>query len=166
MRKGAYLLLLLMFFTGCQLLVKDPVVTVQDLTVVSLQGGGARMELRLNVKNPNPFDVRLLGYNYDLKVMELPLAKGAAREKISFPSGAETELRLPILIPFADLLEIFKRKPDPENIPYQLSAGLDLKTPLGRMTVPVNRNGTYAIPKQYRPPAMLNKLSDFLRMNR
>jgi LEA14-like dessication related protein len=156
----------LVLFTGCKLLVKEPVVTVKDLSVVSLQGGGAGMELRLNVKNPNPFDLRLLGYNYDLKVMDLPLAKGAAREEVKFPSGGEAEVRIPIRVPFGDLLEILKRIPDPENIPYQLSAGLELDTPLGQKSVPVNRTGTYAIPKQFRPPAMLNRLNDFLRMNR
>ena len=168
MRKGAYLLLLLplLLATGCKMLVKDPVVTVQDLKVVSLTGGGAGMELRLKVKNPNSFGVRLLGYSYNLTVLELPLAKGTAREEIEFPAGGEAELLIPIKISFGDLLEIYRRKPNLESIPYRLSAGLDLGTPLGKMTVPVNRNGTYAIPRQYRPPAMLNRLTDFLRMNK
>ena len=166
MRKSAFLLLLFILFTGCKMFIKEPVVTVEDLSIVSLNGGGAGMELRLKVKNPNSFDVRLLGYNYDLKVMELSLAKGVAREEVEFPSGGQAELRIPIRISYGDLLEIFKRKPNLDSIPYQLSAGLDLKTPLGRMTVPVNRNGTYSIPKQYRPPATLNRLSDFFRMNR
>jgi LEA14-like dessication related protein len=164
-RKGIYLLLLVLF-TGCTMFVKDPVVTVKELNVVGLDGGGAAMELHLTVKNRNPFDVRLLGYSYQLTVLTLPLAKGGAREEIKFPAGAETELSIPIRISYGDLLEIFKRQPDPENVPYQLAAGLDLGTPLGQMTIPVNRTGTYAIPKQYRPATILNKLGDFFRMNK
>ncbi len=166
MRRGVYLLLLLALLTGCKLLVKEPVVTVKDLSVVSLTGAGAGMELRLNVQNPNAFDLSLLGYSYQLTVLERPLATGVAREEIKFPSGGQTELRIPIKISYADLLEIFNRKPDPENIPYQLSAALNLDTPLGKMTVPVQRSGTYAIPKQYRPAAIFNRLGDFLRMNK
>ena len=166
MRKSAYLLLLVMLLSGCKLLVKEPVVTVKDLSVVSLAGGGAGMELRLGVKNPNAFDVQLLAYSYELKVLDMPLAQGVVREQAGFPSGAETELRIPVRISYRDLLEIFNRKPNLDSIPYQLSAGLELDTPLGKMNVPVHRNGSYAVPKQYRPPAMLNRLGDFLKMNK
>ena len=145
--------------------VKAPVVTVRDLSVVSLGGGGAGMDLLLTVKNENFYDLKLLGYNYDLTVLALPLAKGAAREEVSFPAGSSTDLRIPIKVSYGDLLEIFKRRPDPEHIPYALSAGLDLDTPLGHLNVPVNRAGTYAVPKQYRPGSILNKLGDFFKQN-
>lgn len=166
MRKTSHLILLLMLIvlTGCSTLVKKPEVAVKDLSVVSLDGGGAGMEIYLTVKNMNPYDLKLLGYSYDLKVMTLPLAKGGAREEVAFPSQVETGLRIPVRISFADLLEILKRSPDLDNIPYQLSAGLELDTPLGRMTVPVNRSGTYALPKKYRPSTIFNKLNGLFKM--
>ena len=160
MKKGACLLLLFILLAGCTTFVTEPMVTVQDLNVVSLDPGGAGMELYLKVANTNTFDVRLMGYSYDLKVMAIPLAKGGAREEVRFPAGAETDLRIPIRVSYGDLLELFKRKLDPDKIPYQLAAGLDLDTPLGQLNVPVNRSGTYAVPKQYRPSAILNKLSE------
>jgi LEA14-like dessication related protein len=146
--------------------VKAPVVTVRDLRVVSLEGAGAGMELNLTVQNPNPYDLKLLGYSYDLKVMAMPLAKGGAREEVAFPAKAATDLRIPIRVSYGDLLEIFKRGPDFDQIPYALVAGLDLDTPVGKLNVPVNRTGTYAIPKQYRPGSILNKLGDFFKQNR
>jgi len=160
LKKGACLLLLFILLAGCTTFVTEPMVTVQDLNVVSLDPGGAGMELYLKVANTNTFDVRLMGYSYDLKVMAIPLAKGGAREEVRFPAGAETDLRIPIRVSYGDLLELFKRKLDPDKIPYQLAAGLDLDTPLGQLNVPVNRSGTYAVPKQYRPSAILNKLSE------
>ena len=165
MKKSLYLLLLFTLLTGCSTLVKEPVVTVKDLNVVSVDGAGAGMELLLNIENPNAFEVRMLGYSYALKVMELPLAKGGVREEIRFPSGAATDLRIPIRISYGDLVEIFRRKPDYDNIPYQLSAGLDLESPLGPLAVPVNRNGTYSIPQKYRPSRLLENLSRFLRVD-
>ena len=152
--------------TGCTMFVKEPVVMVRELNVVSLDGAGLGMELHLTVKNSNPYDIKLLGYSYDLKVMTLPLAQKVAREEVSFPAGAESDLRIPVRVSYGDLLEIFKRKPDPDHIPYDLVAGLDLKTPLGRLSVPVRRSGTYAVPKQFRPGSILNKLGDFLNQNR
>lgn len=163
MRKIVCLLSLVVLLSGCTALVSAPVVTVRDLNVVSLNPAGAGMELWLKVRNPNPFDVKLQGYSYDLKVMALPLANGEEREVVNFPAGEETEFRIPIRITFADLLEILKRKPDPEKIPYQLSTGLDLATPVGPMTVPVNRTGTYAIPKKFRPSALFGKLTEMFQ---
>lgn len=162
MKKNVYLLLLFVLLAGCTT-VQDPVVTVKDLNVVSLGPAGAGMELFLRIRNPNSFDVRLQGYSYDLKVMALPLASGGAREEVKFAGKAETDLRIPIRISYGDLLEILKRKPDPDNVPYQLAAGLDIETPVGQMTVPVNRTGTYAIPKQYRPSALFGVLGNLLK---
>jgi LEA14-like dessication related protein len=162
--KGAYLLLLLsILMGGCTSFVKEPEVAVKELKVVSVDGGGARMELQLGVKNGNSYDIKLLGYSYDLKVMALPLAKGGAREEIEFPADKETDVKIPIRISYGDLLEILKRRPNPDAVPYQLSAGLDIDSPLGQFTVPVKRSGSYSIPKQYRPSALLNKLSDLFR---
>ena len=165
-RKGFCLLLLVLLFTGCTMFVKAPVVTVRELNVVSLDGAGLGMELLLTVKNSNLYDIKLLGYSYDLKVMELPLARGGARDEVSFPAGASTEMRIPIKVSYGDLLTVVTRSPDPERIPYLLSAGLDLETPLGHLSVPVNRTGTYAVPKKYRPGSILNRLGDFFKQNK
>jgi LEA14-like dessication related protein len=163
-KKVVYLLLLAFLGTGCTMLVKTPVVKVRDLNVVSLDGSGVEMQLHLMVQNANPYDIKLLGYNYDLKVMTLPLAKGEARDEVSFPAGVETDLRIPIKVSYGDLLEILKGL-DPNQIPYVLQAGLDLQTPLGRLNLPVTHTGTYAVPKQFRPGSLLNKLGNFLKQN-
>ncbi|QWV98343.1 LEA type 2 family protein [Geomonas nitrogeniifigens] len=163
MREIACLLLLVVLLSGCSKLVNAPLVTVQDLNVVSVDPTGAGMELYLSVQNTNSFDVKLQGYSYDIRIMALPLAKGGAREEINFPANEETDVRIPIRITYSDLLEIFKRRPDPDKIPYQLAAGLDLETPVGQMTIPVKKSGTYAIPKKYRPAAIFGKLADFLK---
>jgi len=169
-RKGVHLLLAflvpVLLCAGCTAFVKAPEVAVREFKVVSLDGGGARMELTLAVKNTNPYDLKLLGYSYDLKVMTLPLAQGAARVEVNFPSGASSDLRIPIRVSYGNLLEILKRGPDPEQLPYALQAGLDLDTPLGKLSVPVQHTGSYAVPKQFRPGSLLNRLGDFFRQNK
>ena len=162
MRKGFYLGLLLFSCSACTMFVKAPAVTVHDFNVVSLDSAAVGMELNLTVRNENSYDLKLLGYSYDLKVLALPLAKGGARDEVSFPAGTETDLRIPVRVSYGDMLEIFKRRPDLDRVPYALQAGLDLDTPLGRLSVPVNRTGTYGVPAQYRPSSILNRLGDFL----
>lgn len=163
LKRILFFLLTLVALSGCTSFVTHPEVTVEDLNVVSLDAAGAGMELYLKVKNPNGFDVKLEGYSYDLRVMALPLAKGGAREEVKFPAKGETDFRIPIRISYQDLIEILKRKPDPDRIPYQLAAGLELETPVGAMTVPVQRSGTYAIPKEYRPSSLFGRIGDFFK---
>ncbi|MCM0082471.1 LEA type 2 family protein [Geomonas sp. Red32] len=158
-----FVLLGLLGLTGCSMFVKAPTVKVKSLTVTSLDPGGLGMELLLAVTNPNFYDLKLKGYSYDLKVMALPLAKGGAREEVKFPSDVETELRIPIRVAYGDLVEILKKAPDADRIPYQLSAGLDVDTLIGQTTIPVNQTGTYAIPKSFRPSNLLNRLGDLFR---
>jgi LEA14-like dessication related protein len=131
--------------------------------MVGLDTSGIDIEFLLEISNPNPFDLSLLGYTFDLQVLALPLSTGGKQETILFPAGKETGMRLPVRLKFNDLLEIINHSPDPDKIPYQLSTLLRLKTPLGEMAVPVEKSALLAIPVQYRPAAFTNRLRDALR---
>ena len=163
LKKIAFLLPLFALLCACNTMIGAPKVSVAGLNVVSLDTAGAGMELKLQVQNPNPFELRLQGYRYDLEVVSFPLVRGEAREEVTFPAGGETEVRIPIRITFRDLVRIVKSKPDLNRIPYRLNAGLDVATPIGAMTVPVDRTGTYALPEKYRPATLFGKLTDFIK---
>ncbi|MBJ6726930.1 LEA type 2 family protein [Geomesophilobacter sediminis] len=160
-----YLFLLLVVVTllpGCTSFVKQPVVTVKDVKMVGVDAGGAQMELNLVVENENGYNIRLLGYSYDLEVSGIPLTKGGARDEVTFAPKEATEFNIPVRIAYGDLISLLQRDPDPDHVPYRLRAGLDLDTPVGHMTVPIDRKGTYRIPRQYRPSYYLGKMKDIL----
>lgn len=155
--------LLISILSGCTSLVQAPRVILKETSMVGLDTSGIDVEFYLGVTNPNPFDISLLGYTFDLRVLALPLSTGGRQETINFPAGNETGVRLPVRLKFADLLEIIKRSPDPDKIPYQLNSIFHLDTPLGEMTVPVERNSVLSIPEQYRPTVYIDRLRDALR---
>jgi LEA14-like dessication related protein len=155
--------LLIVMLSGCTSLVQAPRVTLLDTNMVGLDTSGINIEFHLNITNPNPFDLSLLGYTFDLKVLTLPLSTGGMQETILFPAGKETGMILPVRLNFSDLLEIVNHAPDPGNIPYQMSTMLQLKTPLGKMTVPVEKNAVMAIPERYRPAIFIKHLRDALQ---
>ena len=159
----AAVLLLIAMLTGCASLVQVPRVTLMETSVVGLDTSGIGIEFLLEITNPNPFDLSLLGYTFDLQVLDLPLSTGGKQETILFPAGKETGMRLPVRLKFADLLEIIKRSPAPDRVPYQLNAMLRLQTPLGEMAAPVEKSALLVIPEQYRPAAFTNRLRDALR---
>lgn len=155
--------LLIVMLSGCASLVQVPRVTLKETSLVGLDTSGIDFEIQLGISNPNSFDLSLLGYTFDLKVLALPLSTGGMQETILFPAGEETGMRLPVRLKFTDLLDIIKRAPDPDKVPYQLNTILQLKTPLGKITVPVEKNAVLAIPEQYRPATFINRMRDVLR---
>lgn len=156
--KRLSLLVVLIFCTGCSVLVASPEVQVKDVGIVGLDSKGVEFELLLTVTNPNPYTMKLMGYNYDLKVMALPLVKGGAREFFEFKgNGATTDVRLPARVSLNSLYEILKRRPDPDNVPYTLVAGLEVETPLGSHLLPVEKSGVFTVPERYRPEFYLKQ---------
>jgi LEA14-like dessication related protein len=159
----AAVLLLIAMLPGCASLVQAPRVTLMETRMSGLDTSGIDIEFLLKISNPNPFDLSLLGYTFDLQVLALPLSTGGKQETILFPAGKETGMRLPVRLKFADLLKLVNRSPDPDKIPYQLKTLLRLKTPLGEMSVPVEKSALLNIPEEYRPAAFTNRLRDALR---
>jgi LEA14-like dessication related protein len=139
-----------LLITGCSLLVTKPEIAVKSVNIAGVDREGVKMDFLLAVTNPNSYGLKLTGYTYNLLVSDLPLAKGENHDVVEFSGNTTTDFRLPVRITFRDLLEILKRRPDPENIPYRLTAGLDLHAPFGRVAIPVDKNGTFAVPQKYR----------------
>jgi LEA14-like dessication related protein len=158
--------LLIVMLSGCTSFVQAPRVTLKETSMVGLDTSGIDIEFILGITNPNSFDLSLLDYIFDLRMMDLPLSTGGMQETIFFPAGKETGMRLPVRLKFTDLMEIINRAPDPGNIPYQLNTMLHLKTPLGVMAVPVEKSAVLAIPENYRPAAFIKRLRDALQGTR
>jgi LEA14-like dessication related protein len=141
--------------SGCGLIFSSPEVVVKDVTIVGLDPTGLDLELYISVVNPNTFPIILTGYNYDLHVSALPLAKGGARQSLEFKANATTAVRLPVRLAMGSVVELLKRRPDPERIPYRLLAGLQIDTPLGERVVAIDKDGSFTIPPRYRPSQWL-----------
>ena len=100
----AAVFLLIFMLSGCASLVQAPHVTLKKTSMVGLDTSGIDIEFYLGVTNPNSFDLSLLGYTFDLRVMARPLSSGGMQETILFPAGKETGMRLPVRLKFTDLL--------------------------------------------------------------
>lgn len=159
-------MLVLVTITGCASLVQPPHVTVHSANVVSVDTAGFDIELLVGIKNPNAFDVSLLGYTYDLQVMSVPLSGGGKQKGVLFPSGQTVDIRLPFRVYHADLLGVIQRRPDLDRIPYSVDARLNISTPFGEIVIPVTTSDTVSVPTAYRPgnyfKRMLQPLKEIL----
>ena len=162
-RRFATIFLLLALLSGCAYIVQPPRIAIKGASLSGLDSSGVDVEFHLGITNPNRFDLSLLGYTYDLRVMTMPLSSGGTQESVAFPAQTETDMRLPIHLNFNELLEIIKRQPNLDRLPYRMSARLRLKHPLGEMVIPVEKADTLNVPERYRPGAALDRLRDVLR---
>ena len=161
--KRLLLIYLSILLTGCSALVSEPKVELKRTTLLSVDTSGAEIEFYLGVTNPNSFDLTLLGYTYNLQVMTLPLLAGGKQELQQFKAFQETDLRLPVRIRYTDLLEVMKRRPDYDKIPYQLNANLQIKTFMGEMVIPVESKSTFSVPGKFRPGHYLERFNELLK---
>lgn len=160
-----FILLFCMFLTGCTMFMTPPEIIVRDVTLVGADRDGVEMDLGLAVINHNSSSIKLTRYNYYLLVAELPMSKGEGREPFEFAADSTTDIKVPIRITYRDLLEILKRIPDPDHIPYQITANFDLKTGFGPVTIPAAKNGYFAVPQRYRPGQIFKELNELLQGN-
>lgn len=156
-------ILLTLLSAGCTPFVREPAVVLKDTAIVGLDTAGVDLEFNLGVTNRNSFDLSLLGYTYDLQVMNLPLSAGGRQQTIIFPAERETEVRLPVRVKLTDLLEILNRTPDPDRIPCRVAARLHVKTPLGESVVPLEKEALVVLPEQYRPSFYLDRLHNVFK---
>lgn len=151
-------ILALVAISGCASLIKEPRVTVRSANVVSVDTAGFDIELLLGVENPNSFDVSLQGYSYDLQIMSVPFSSGRLQKIFVFPPGQLVDVRLPFRVYHGNLLEVIKRRPDLDRVPYILDARLNLNTPLGELVIPVKKSDTITVPAAYRPGTYLKRM--------
>ncbi|NMC73010.1 MAG: LEA type 2 family protein [Geobacteraceae bacterium] len=158
-------LLLLLLITACSMIVEKPKVNLADVRFGGLDDDGVTIDFLLTVTNPNSFDLPLNGYSYTVHMMALPLARGESRDSLIFPGKTATDVLIPARLRYNDVLQILKRRPGLNDVPYQLTADLSVGTPIGDITVPVRKSGMLAVPEKYRPGTLLRKFGDFLKRN-
>lgn len=154
-----YSLLIVIALTcaGCATLVQEPRISVSSTSITGIDTSGIELEFSLEVENPNPFDLALQGYTFDLQIHSLPFSRGGSPLKHVFPAGKQSRMQLPMRVSYGDLIEIIKRQPDLDKIPYQMDASLNIETPAGDMMLPVKKADQISVPESYRPGAYLKR---------
>jgi LEA14-like dessication related protein len=147
-------------------MITKPEVSVKSVNLSGVDEKGVKIEFLLSVFNPNSFNLKLNGYKYDLLVSALPLASGECSDTMEFAGNATTDVRLPVTISFKDLLKIIRNSPDMNHVPYSIKADLNVRAPLRRITVPVNKQGLFAVPSKYQPEIFLKNIKGFFQKGR
>jgi len=96
----------------------------------------------LQVTNPNPEPLRILGYDFTLAVQGAELVQGQSEAAVTIPAGDQTVVEVPLLLRLpvvpAALTALLKE----EKITYQFAGGLRLASVLGGLRLPFRFQGS------------------------
>lgn len=154
------LMFMVIVLSGCAAVVTSPEVRLQQINPVRIDSAGMDIEVDLFVNNPNRFDLTLLGYSYNLQVAGRPFSSGETRQTTIFPANQEILVRIPARVRHINLLELLQLQLDLNHLPYHLIAELQLATPLGESSIPLDQQGQLKIPEKYRPNVLMQSLKD------
>ena len=103
--------------------VEAPQVSIADLRLDDLTFFEQHYRVRLRVKNPNPFAVRVTGMAFTLKVNNMDFARGVSSESVTLPAYGEELLDVKVTSDLANVVEqINARRNSPgEPLRYELT---------------------------------------------
>ncbi len=142
----------LLLFTGCAKLPSLPGaaelenylprLSFDSVDMKKVSWDGATADFVFNVTNPNPIEVKVASFTYDLNIAGSPLLSGNNDDGLALKNKSDTELRLPVAVLFADLISTASASKGLDAVPFTLAGEFAFDTPLGMpVTVPYEESG-------------------------
>lgn len=100
-----------------------PKVSVADINVKSLGVLEQRFDLDLRVTNPNDFDLKIEGLDFDLEVNGRPFAKGLSSVSTLIPAASSTIMQVEAITQSKNIISQVKTLPFEmlkEGVPYRV----------------------------------------------
>ncbi|MDZ7272148.1 MAG: LEA type 2 family protein [candidate division KSB1 bacterium] len=127
---------------GCAALktmgIKEPTATVRGVRLTSLSFDQVGLTVQVAVQNPNAVSVSLAGYDYELKMGDVPLLSGLQEQAVAIQRKAESVVDIPVTLRFAELFEKLQTVAQQDSADLGLAANLWVDLPvLGRTKLPI-----------------------------
>lgn len=121
--------------------LETPKVTFKSIAFGLPTGQGLPLECTLLVENPNPQDLRVLGYDYDFRLEDHQVLRGESREEVTLPARGQALVTVPILLKLRALPGLLPAILKEEKLNYQVAGGVRLASLLGGFRVPFHFQG-------------------------
>lgn len=155
---GEKVLLAILIFnlTGCGVRpilegqIQAPQVALQEVKIHPPASGCWPISLVLRLTNPNPEPLRLLGYDYEVRIDGREVVQGESQGRLTLPAKGETVLEVPVLLNLETVpqtLTVLLRQP---KVPYEFLGGIRLASVLGGLRVPFRFRGEFTQEEGWR----------------
>ena len=127
--------------------VKLPKISIQKIKVESLSLSGIKLNLDVNVDNPNIFGFALNNFNYNIDLSGERVISGMTEQQNVIPEKGKGTLNIPVSLNFAAAGSLISEALRTGKINYNLSGGGDFKTEYGTANLPFDMQGVAKILK-------------------
>ena len=137
-----FCLILAASLTGCSAFrLQQPTVKAGTVTLSALDFQKADLTVEMQVTNPNPTTLVIVGYTYELQVEAQPFLSGVSENEIELKPKDVTTVAVPFSIKFSDLMEKLSALKGKADAGYALSVSLGIKTPVGTYPLSFKKEG-------------------------
>jgi len=153
MRKSLFLCSLLLL-TSCAALKNllsgaftKPTLTFKRADLANVSLSGATVNLIYELHNPNSIGISLASVDYLFKVEGHQVAAGKPPNGFKVAANGTSQVVFPAQVKFADLgsvLQVFLKK---SAANYEASGHVGVDTPIGVLSFPLEKKGTFPVPK-------------------
>jgi|AntRauTorcE11897_2_1112592.scaffolds.fasta_scaffold07687_3 LEA14-like dessication related protein len=164
MKKILLFLTLPIIISGCQTVqnitdnISKPSLSISDVRVTDFAFDEIELTYDVEVVNPNPVALQMLGYDYDFNINGNDFIKGDADKELRIESSGASTFQIPMRLNFTELYNLFSGLKGKDEADYTLLANLNFKLPvLGETTIPLEKNG--AIPMLKLPKISVSNLN-------
>jgi len=141
---GVICSLSLLTLGGCSsvsLLAKKPEVKKVSISLVRMDLRRLDLRFDVEVENASAGSLTVVGYDYDLAIEGQPFLKGKSDAGFELKPHAVTTIPLPVSIKLADVFRQLASLVGRSDAAYRITAGFQIKTPVGELRLPFQKEG-------------------------
>ncbi len=163
----AAVLALSLLASGCSLLSQllrsafvPPEVQFKGFTLGAVTLSDATLNLTWEVRNPNPMGISVASLEYAFSVEGTQVVAGKPANGLQIPAQGTAELSFPATVRFQDIAPVVQTFLEKDYATYKAQGVVGIETPVGIVTLPLQNEGTFEIPKaprvEFLPPRIQN----------
>ncbi len=143
--------------TGCEELEPfTPTVEFDTMTLEGLSFEAAEVDFVFEVHNPNPVNIGLASFSYDLGLEGISLVTGDDPDGFQLPAEEFAELRLPVRLDYTDTYDAISATRGQDFVGFNMAGDFGFDTPIGEIAIPYDEGGDF--PALRTPKFKMKKL--------
>jgi LEA14-like dessication related protein len=155
MRRIALALLLPLFGTACAGLqefaraaFQRPKLTFRSAALQALDLEGATVAFKFDLENPNSVGIDVARAGYAIEIDGTRIVAGDLPTGLKIPANGTAPIAFPVRVRFRDVPGVVSLLTNgKEDIPYELSGTLGVRTPIGIIDLPLSHSDRVRLPK-------------------
>lgn len=125
--------------------VKLPKISLQNVKVESFSFSSIKLNLGINVDNPNIFGFSLNNFDYKIDLSGKRIISGVTDYQNMIPNKGKGTINIPVALNFSAVSSILTEALRKGSISYNLAGGGNFKTEYGAVALPIDSKGVAKI---------------------